>query len=63
MFLGGKMIEFWRGACWAMPVFPATLEAEIRRIMVQGQLGQEFSETPSQQMSQVRWLTSVIPAM
>jgi hypothetical protein len=30
-----------------MPVIPATQEAEIRRIMVQNQLGQIVLETPS----------------
>jgi hypothetical protein len=40
---------FLKIAWWLMPVIPATLEAEIERIIVQGQLRQKVGKLPSQQ--------------
>jgi hypothetical protein len=45
------------------PSHPATLEAEIRRMAVQGQLGQKVSMTPSQQTSWVGWFVPIISAI
>jgi hypothetical protein len=45
-----------------MPVIPATLEAEIRRIMIQVQSRQTVSKTSSQQISWAWWHTTAIPA-
>jgi hypothetical protein len=39
----------------------ATWEAEIRRIMVQGQPRQKVSKTPSQPISWAKWHMTVIP--
>jgi hypothetical protein len=39
---------FYGWAQWLMPVFPATQEVEMGRIVVQGQQGQKVSEIPSQ---------------
>jgi hypothetical protein len=36
---------------WLKPVIPATQDAEIRRIEVQGQPGQKVHETPSKPMA------------
>jgi hypothetical protein len=36
---------------WLIPVSPATLEAEIRRMEIQGQSKEKVSETPTQPRS------------
>jgi hypothetical protein len=41
---------------WLIPLISATWEAEIRRIVFQGQPGQKVSETPSQLIGQAWWL-------
>jgi hypothetical protein len=46
-----------------MPEIPATWEAQIRRITVQGQPRQKVSKTLSQQKNQAWWYTSVFLAM
>jgi hypothetical protein len=48
---------------WLTPVIVATWEAEIRRIVVQGQTGQKFYETLISISSWVPWRESVIPVM
>jgi hypothetical protein len=49
-------------AIWLTPIILATLEAEIRKILVQGQLRQKVSETPSQQIRRALWHMHGIPA-
>jgi hypothetical protein len=47
-----------------MPVILAALEAEIRKIVVQGQLVQKVRETPPQPIkSWAWWCTPIIPAI
>jgi hypothetical protein len=45
-----------------MPIIPASLEV-IRRITVQGHLGQKARETPSQPTNGMWWCALVIPAI
>jgi hypothetical protein len=45
------------------PVIPATWEAEIGRIFIQGQPRQKVSKTPSQQVSWTWWYTTMNPSM
>jgi hypothetical protein len=45
-----------------MPIIPATREAEIRRILVQGQPMQKLVRPPSQLSNWALWLPPVIPA-
>jgi hypothetical protein len=47
---------------WLTPVIPDIQEAEIRRIIVQGQAWQKVIKTSSEQISQMWWYTPVIPA-
>jgi hypothetical protein len=49
---------------WLIPVIPATLEAKIEKITVQGLLRQKkvHKMTPPQQTSWVWWLRPVIPS-
>jgi hypothetical protein len=44
-----------------MPTIPTVLEAEIRRVMVQGQPGQKVNKTSSQPISQAWKCIPVIP--
>jgi hypothetical protein len=46
--LAGLLISTIAGHRWLTSTIPATQEAEIRRIMVQGQPGQIVLEAPSQ---------------
>jgi hypothetical protein len=46
-----------------MPVIPATLEAEIRRMEVESQHRQKVIEAPSQSISWAWWHASAIWAM
>jgi hypothetical protein len=48
-------------SCWYKPIIPATQETEMGRIMIQDQYSHKVSKIPSQETSQVWWLTSVIP--
>jgi hypothetical protein len=41
-----------------MPIIPATWEAEIRRILVQGQAGQIVCETPISKIARAKWTES-----
>jgi hypothetical protein len=41
-------------AWWLISIIPATQEAEIRRIVVQGQPGQKVTEVPSQPTTQMQ---------
>jgi hypothetical protein len=45
---------------WLTPVIQHTWEAENRRMKVQSQSGQKFSENTSQWVSQVWWYISII---
>jgi hypothetical protein len=46
-----------------VPSIPVTLEAEIRRIVLQGQPWQKSYEDPlAQQRSWVQWQVAIIPA-
>jgi hypothetical protein len=42
-----------------MPIIPATLEAEIERIVIQGQTEQKFSKKIPQQMNQLSMVVCV----
>jgi hypothetical protein len=43
-----------------MPVIPATWEAEIRRITVQGQPGQIVHKIPSPKITRAKWSGGVV---
>jgi hypothetical protein len=53
-------IIFWGLAWWYLSIIPATQEAEIKRIMVQGQPRPKVSETLIS--SHAWWCATVIPA-
>jgi hypothetical protein len=46
-----------------MPINPATQEAKVRKVKVQGQPRQKVRETPTQQISWAQWHISSVPAM
>jgi hypothetical protein len=47
------------GCWWVMPIIPATQEAEIWRITVQGQLWQMILETPISKIIRAKWTGGV----